>query len=659
MEQKSDVEFRAEKLYKNSREKFGYLIREVVSNAIHATIIRNMNENDPKYNPNVKISVDIDGDKKNIVIVVKDNGDGFTEINRKYFTHLDTKNHQKEKLNLHPIGQGRLSIIYFSNKAFYQSVYKNVNDKYMEKHFSYPEVSLPLFDIEKDEGVETDRINSETILTLTINKQNTYKRANTFFSKYLDIDRIKDWFIENFFPFFMENEKLEFSIDLNGQSANVNKSYIEKNVTSIPFSVRFDDEPDNITYEFKIWLAKKEEMPRSKNYLTCFARHLRAEIEGGKIEYEIDLPFAYDWFLTSEYFDDNVDQKGDKIEIPSDHIEKIQLNLITALDKHFSSQIKDNRNETKKSIKSAKEKYHSLSPFIDDEIVSSTKTILNESDLLNSAIEIKGKIEKEYWTSQEPENEDIEKLLNSSLHIYVDHRKRVLNIFKRLINKFDNEGELKPELEADLHDLLIKRGKNFENSDHINHLHNLWILDDKYTIFSETFNALSTKQGQKASDVYLWIDDPDKVKELLILEVKSTTHAHNAGDKYESMIAQVKRYANQFYMNPTKTLNWHVDPNTILYSGIILSRKSDIYKELSSNNVSGNYHKIPFLEASYFFNENFSISNDTNSEPKTKPIRIDMYSYEDIYKLSLDRNNVFFKLLSGEFKTMDETKSSS
>ena len=31
MEQKSDVEYRAEKLYKSSREKFGYLIREVVS----------------------------------------------------------------------------------------------------------------------------------------------------------------------------------------------------------------------------------------------------------------------------------------------------------------------------------------------------------------------------------------------------------------------------------------------------------------------------------------------------------------------------------------------------------------------------------------------------------------------------------------------------
>lgn len=106
MEQKSDVEYRAEKQYKGKREKFGYLLREVVSNAIHATIIREKNKIDTQYNPNVKVSINIE--EKNIEIKIWDNGDGFTGLNRKYFTHLDKKNHQKENLNFHPIGQGRL-----------------------------------------------------------------------------------------------------------------------------------------------------------------------------------------------------------------------------------------------------------------------------------------------------------------------------------------------------------------------------------------------------------------------------------------------------------------------------------------------------------------------------------------------------------------------
>ena len=36
--------------------------------------------------------------------------------------------------------------------------------------------------------------------------------------------------------------------------------------------------------------------------------------------------------------------------------------------------------------------------------------------------------------------------------------------------------------------------------------------------------------------------------------------------------------------------------------------------------------------------------------PTFKDIRIEMYSYEDIYKLASDRNSVFFRLLKGEFK---------
>lgn len=39
MEQKSNVQYRAEKEYKNSREKFFLLLREIISNAIRSYII--------------------------------------------------------------------------------------------------------------------------------------------------------------------------------------------------------------------------------------------------------------------------------------------------------------------------------------------------------------------------------------------------------------------------------------------------------------------------------------------------------------------------------------------------------------------------------------------------------------------------------------------
>ena len=45
------------------------------------------------------------------------------------------------------------------------------------------------------------------------------------------------------------------------------------------------------------------------------------------------------------------------------------------------------------------------------------------------------------------------------------------------------------------------------------------------------------------------------------------------------MIAQVKRYAHDFYKHPHKTLNWTVNTEQVQYTGIILARKSDIDKE--------------------------------------------------------------------------------
>ena len=44
MKQESNVRFRAEKEYKNSREKFFLLLREIISNAIHAVLIKKNKE---------------------------------------------------------------------------------------------------------------------------------------------------------------------------------------------------------------------------------------------------------------------------------------------------------------------------------------------------------------------------------------------------------------------------------------------------------------------------------------------------------------------------------------------------------------------------------------------------------------------------------------
>ena len=168
MEQKSNVQYRAEKEYKNSREKFFLLLREIISNAIHAVLIRKSKE--VNYTP--ELNLDITFDESQYKIELTDNGEGFNEKNRKYFEELDKKNPEKERLNFHPLGQGRLAIIFFADSAEYETVYKDENGKYNKRIIPYPSSSEGLFSISEFEEKEATN-STYTKLTILINKQQT------------------------------------------------------------------------------------------------------------------------------------------------------------------------------------------------------------------------------------------------------------------------------------------------------------------------------------------------------------------------------------------------------------------------------------------------------------------------------------------------------
>ena len=651
MEQRSNVQYRAEKEYKNSREKFYFLLREIISNSIQAVLIRKDKEKNNNYTPELKL--DISFDDKQCSILLRDNGEGFTEINSQCFDELDKKNTEKEKYHYHPLGQGRLAIAYFTDKANYETVYKNSQGKYKKKTFPYPSQDDGLFKLFDINECDTTESETYTELRIEISKQQRYNRAKTFFKKYESINELKQWFIETFFPDIVSNEDILIHLSYNNESTTISQKSIELETEKLDFPMPLYDE----RYDFRLWLIKNKESLRGDNTIVCFARNLKAELTNGKMSYSIDSKDGYLLYLTSEFFDENVDNKGEKIEISADAISAINDKINELLDERFKEIIKNNQRETKKNLEKFRKKFPSLEAFISDDGFGDNKRIVSEEDIVKAAIDTKGKFEKRFWnkintssidTNDVPydESEECQKLLNSSLHIYVKHRECVLQRLYEMIKKYDDEGNDKPELESAVQELLFKRGETLKDSKDINHLHNLWILDDKFTTFSDTFKAKSTKPGQELSDIYIWADDINEVKQLLILELKSTTNAHNAGSSKEGMIAQVKRYARDFYKNPTKRLNWDVNTNTIQYLGIILARKSDISKELTSNSAGGNYKKIPFLKSSYYKDDEFATSD---SPDDMFPIRIELYSFEDIYKLASNRNDVFFRLLRNEF----------
>lgn len=659
MEQKSDVQYRAEKEYKNSREKFYLLLREIISNSVHAVLIRQNKE--PNYKP--KIDLEIKIDDKLCSIKLTDNGEGFTKKNSEYFEKLDARNKEKEDLNLHPLGQGRLAIIYFSDNASYETVYKGLDNKYKKRYIDYPFVTKKTFafDLFGEDDINTN--DSYTTLVITINSQQKLGRAKTFFNRYNEIALFKQWFIETFFPFIITNDELEINLSLNGFKETIKKQSLETEIKSEDFNLIIkNSEGEDINYNFKLWLIESSSKINQDNKIICFARNLRSELSRGEIIYTIENDKSYMFYLTSNFFDENVDTKGERIEIvDSIIVDKINNEVTKILDKKFASVIQKNIKQTIQTFKTFKKDFPSLETFIDEKKLEETKVIINREQFIQTAIKEKGQIEKKFWTnidntSQDKktfdESEDCQKLLNSSLQIYVRHRERVLEQLHTLIQKFDADGNDKSELESKVHELLFRRGNTLSQSTNINHLHNLWILDDKFTIFSNDFLAKSTKPGQALSDIYVLADDPEKTKQALIIELKSTTKAHNAGKSDEGMIAQVKRYARDFYKNPKKELNWDVETDKIQYTAIIIANKSDINKELDSNNSGSDYKEIPFLKNS-FYKDDYFTKGSGNPRDKVN-IRIELYSFEDIYELAKSRNTVFFKLLKKEFELTEE-----
>lgn len=659
MEQRSNVQNRAEKEYKNSREKFYLLLREIISNSIQAVLIRKEKEKKALSSYIPEITLNINYSDKRCTIDLRDNGEGFTEINSQCFDELDKKNLEKERYHFHPLGQGRLAIVFFSDKANYETVYKDVNGVMRKKSFPYPKPDEGLFSLFEFEDGISNAEDTYTDLRIEIDKQNSLSRANTFFKKYSDIGLLKHWMVETFFPAIVANDDLLIKLILNGDVEKITRKSIEAETESLPFDMTFEEEGK---FDFKLWLIKRNTPLKKDNPIVCFARYLIAELENGKLRYTLDSDEGYSLYLTSDFFDEHVDTKGEKIEISCSDVAAINEKVNVLLDDYFKDIITKNQEESKRNLKSFKKRFPSLDAFVPEETVEENKGVMDEDDLVKAAIETKGKYEKKFWTQMSrPSTEDddvpyeetveCQKLLNSSLHIYVKHRERILERLFEMIKPYGEDGEPKPELESEVQELLFKRGNLIDSSRDINHLHNLWILDDKFTTFSSTLKGKSTKPGEEKSDIYIWSDDPKSVKQVLILELKSTTQAHNAGNAKESMIGQVKRYATDVYNKPQQILNWNEDTSNIQYQAIILARKADIQKEVTSISAGGKFRRIPFLKDSRYKDDVFYPKNSDEIEV---PIRIELYSFEDIYKLASSRNDVFFRLLKNEFEVVEE-----
>lgn len=577
----------AEKFYKNKKNGVELLLRECISNAIHACIIKNRNTKN--YNP--KIHIRIDEDK----ITIEDNGIGFSEEDKELFCNLAQENKNKRDNKLPSKGLGRLTIAYFTTISYFRTI-----NQEKELFFEYPQENINnLFELK---AYEAKGKKDGTILEMTVNK----KLLETFIKKYDNENNIQTWLMENFIFLLASETKIDITFTINKNSYEINYATPEILNEKIIIS--------NEEYEFKLFLLESDNIN-----IKLVAHGLSTN---SKIKYDRNLKENNkSIFISSDLLDDRISLDGLSIEI-DDIKDELEKQIGKILDNYFKDDFKKQKEMSVRMLRKAKKNLPYLAEFMPSEEKINGFKIEQEQDFIKKAIDEKGKAEKDFWNSKEDEQLD-ERLQKSALYLYVEHRKRIIKLLEKMMadKKFK---------EDDFHKLLTDR--ECKNLDIANH--NLWLLDDRFSFFTSAYNA---QVGEENADVELYYMDNDiQPTQVVLLELKRPVKAYNPGE----IIDQIIKYAEKIYKEAKTKGGANIDVKNCKFYGYIIADQEDIFKEVKADN-SGNairiVNSIRSYEGTYGFNGN-------NEEVKEK-LYLTLLSIQDLKKFALERNEIFFKLL--------------
>ena len=615
-----DIGRQAEKIYKNKKYACELILRELISNAYHALIIGKQSE------PQINIIID----PANKTITVIDNGSGFSKADRDALLIYSAESETKKAKGLPSKGEGRLVLVYFANTTQYTTVCQD-NNLRKEYTFSYPQKEQK----ELFEDMSEKQTEKQTGTEAVVFVDNKNKIWETFTELFKDIKseeikcKLQDFLEREFFYLFVYLENLKLSCKVLDPVYNFS---LEKKVyKTITFSMQgindfgekdnFEDK--NSSVKFKVYIL---EISGSEPIeIIPLAHHMPVKLTG-KIDFEYDRLFnkySARIYLQSQYFEDRLIVGGQYLEIDPDVISQINVKLTSELDRYFSHLIEEQK---ELNIQAYDIAYNNLKPFQqffpERESINGFK-IKKKEDYQKKAFEEFNQASLNYLSNEEINDE---RVITTSLYMYVIHRQRIVKYLFDIITRWTEEGEKNKTLEDEVHDLVFKRGYSTENSDESYHKHNLWLIDDKFSFFSF---AESTKRGQKKTDIYLYLDREPRPLEIVLIELKRPQEAHNP----KNMIQQVRDYASDIYNENEIQINKRsINTKDCIFYGYILAGKDDIKKEVEN---AENAHKIPFLKNSYFLDPHIPRTDMQAS------IHIELLSYEDLAELAENRNKAF------------------
>ncbi len=323
------------------------ILREAISNAIHACIIEKQRRKDTQGYIS-KISIEINS--KNNLIIIKDNGIGFSIEDKEIFFNIAERNKLKIENNLPTKGLGRLAYAHFSEEICFDSVSDN-----KKISFKYPPQNS-LFDELKQEPLQTNE-NNGTILTLRVREN----LLSAFVNKYKNnIEKLKEWILDNFAFLFYDLNKLEFSVSIDEKNEIIPLDSVEKEDYSVTIQRKKYD-------MFLLSVNGNEKLVAHKLLVNKNLKYDR-DIKG--LQQTI--------YVASPLLDDRITQDGLSVEI-EDIREDIEEEVTKILDKKFKKYFENQRNKSIDNLSKSKQKFPFLADFMPKpSFINGYKIVKNE-----------------------------------------------------------------------------------------------------------------------------------------------------------------------------------------------------------------------------------------------------------------------------------------
>ena len=300
--------------------------------------------------------------------------------------------------------------------------------------------------------------------------------------------------------------------------------------------------------------------------------------------------------------------------------------------------ILENNTKTQESLSNT---YPHLLGYFEQETIG----FIKREDSIKKAQEKFFKAQRDILEANDTSNETYEKSLEMSsraLTEYILYRQIIINKLKA-IDKTNSE--------ADIHNLIVPKGKKFNKSEFMSDLYcnNAWLLDDKYmtynTILSDivmskiikeiTEDEIEKKENSEPDIALIFSYDPEKAEKVDVVIVELKKRGLQLEDNVKAIVQLQKR--------ATKLMRYYPDKIQRIWFYAVVEFNDELKLWLENNRFA----KLFSVDAMYYREDEMKLQ--LNSTEKCNI---------GIYVLSIDafindadvRNSTFLKILKENFK---------